>query len=84
MAPCGIHNPALLEFIRTDVSRELVCKSRLERVSRFGVKLIDTYQTISPTGLRRSLIKLPRLRLLTRLPALLPRKVPTKPSVSRL
>ncbi|XAO26062.1 hypothetical protein I312_104896 [Cryptococcus bacillisporus CA1280] len=24
MAPCGIHNPALLEFIRTDVSRELV------------------------------------------------------------
>lgn len=28
MAPCGIHDPALLEFIRTDVSRELVCKSR--------------------------------------------------------
>lgn len=28
MAPCGIHNPALLEFIRTDVSRELVCKSQ--------------------------------------------------------
>ncbi|WVQ80180.1 hypothetical protein IAT38_002285 [Cryptococcus sp. DSM 104549] len=24
MAPCGVHNPALLEFIRTDVSRELV------------------------------------------------------------
>ncbi len=23
---CGIHDPALLEFIRTDVSKELVCE----------------------------------------------------------
>lgn len=23
---CGVHNPALLELIRTDVSREMVCK----------------------------------------------------------
>jgi hypothetical protein len=26
LTPCGIHNPALLELIRTDVSREMVCK----------------------------------------------------------
>jgi len=29
LSNCGVHNPALLEFIRTDVSRELVCKSRV-------------------------------------------------------
>jgi hypothetical protein len=23
---CGVHNPALLELIRTDVSREMVCE----------------------------------------------------------
>jgi PHO85 cyclin-1 len=23
---CGVHDPALLEFIRTDVSKELVCE----------------------------------------------------------
>jgi len=26
LSVCGIHNPALLELIRTDVSREMVCK----------------------------------------------------------
>jgi hypothetical protein len=25
LTPCGIHSPALLELIRTDVSREMVC-----------------------------------------------------------
>lgn len=29
LTPCGIHNPALLELIRTDVSREMVCKYSL-------------------------------------------------------
>jgi G1/S-specific cyclin PLC1 len=27
LSVCGVHDPALLEFIRTDVSRELVCES---------------------------------------------------------
>jgi G1/S-specific cyclin PLC1 len=26
MTVCGVHNPALLELIRTDVSREMVCE----------------------------------------------------------
>jgi len=26
LSVCGVHNPALLEFIRTDPSRELVCE----------------------------------------------------------
>jgi hypothetical protein len=30
LSVCGIHNPALLELIRTEVSHEMVCESKLQ------------------------------------------------------
>ena len=53
LTPCGVHNPALLELIRTDVSREMVCKFILQ----FTVQSAYTNykQTTSPTEHHQSL-----------------------------
>ena len=55
LTPCGIHNPALLELIRTDVSREMVCKW----LSVCGIETVADPQTTSPTVHLQSLHALP-------------------------
>lgn len=46
LTPCGVHNPALLELIRTDVSREMVCKLSYNLYHKVRILI---YQTTSPT-----------------------------------
>ncbi|WVQ72122.1 hypothetical protein IAR50_001667 [Cryptococcus sp. DSM 104548] len=49
MAPCGYHNPALLEFIRTDVSRELVYYLADRTTSVIGQATKDAAPLSPPT-----------------------------------
>jgi hypothetical protein len=88
LSKCGIHDPALLEFIRTEVSRELICKSttRVAALTYDGLSSpCLSWQTSCPIRPTRSLTPARSFRSTSEPvnPSHPPRQNPSKPSLQR-